>query len=283
MLAIALGLTAALCWAIHDLFVRKLSQGTELVPLMVAVLAAGCVVLILPAILLGDWGKMSTTVLWLALAAGVAFAVAFGSLYKAFSLAPVRVVSPIIGAYPMLSLAIAAGQGRMVTLADWLAVTAIVAGIVVVAMTADAASAPKGRTGTARAVAWSALSGSGFAVTFALGQEAARHGSELPAILVTRAAALICVALLLALRRTMPQPIGSQWKIMVAMGLLDVVALGAVMTAGRFPHAEFASVSSALFGVLTILLAARFLGEAVRPIQWIGIAVVFAGIGKLAL
>lgn len=282
MVALALGLTAALCWAVHDLFVRKLSQGTELVPLMVVVLAAGSVALVVPVWVWGEWGRMTQTAIWLAVAAGGAFAVAFGSLYKAFSLAPVRIVSPIIGAYPMLSLAIAVAQGRTVTSGDWLAVAAIVGGIAVVALTGDD-DTPTGKPRTGPALAWAALSACGFAVTFALGQAAARAGSELPAILITRIAALTCVALLLTLRRTKPQPMAGQWRIMAAMGVLDAVALGAVMVSGRLPHAEYASVASALFGVLTILLATQFLNERVRPVQWLGIAVIFAGIGKLAV
>ena len=282
MVALALGLTAALCWAVHDLFVRKLSQGTELVPLMLAVLAAGSVALVVPVLIWGEWGLMTGGAVWLALAAGVAFAVAFGGLYKAFSLAPVRVVSPIIGAYPMITLGLAVAQGRPVTTGDWLAVTAIVGGIAVVALTGDDEKpAPQTRTG--QAMAWAALSACGFAVTFALGQAAARAGSELPAILITRIAALACVALLLTLRRSKPQPIGGQWKVMAAMGVLDAIALGAVMLSGSLPHAEYASVASALFGVLTILLATQFLNERVRPVQWLGIAVIFAGIGKLAV
>ena len=46
----------------------------------------------------------------IAVLSGLAFAVAIGSLYKALSLAPVRLVSPVVGAYPMLSLAIAVAQ-----------------------------------------------------------------------------------------------------------------------------------------------------------------------------
>ena len=281
MVALALGLTAALCWAVHDLFVRKLSQGTELVPLMVAVLAAGSVALVVPVLIWGEWGLMTGTAVWLALAAGLAFAVAFGSLYKAFSLAPVRVVSPIIGAYPMMSLGLAIAQGRSVTAGDWLAVTAIVGGIAVVALTGDDEK-PSPQTRTGQAMAWASLSACGFAVTFALGQAAARAGSELPAILITRIAALICVALLLIPYRK-PHAISGQWRIIAAMGVLDAIALGAVMLSGSLPHAEYASVASALFGVLTILLATQFLNERVRPVQWLGIAVIFAGIGRLAV
>ena len=67
------------------------------------------------------------------------------------------------------------------------------------------------------------------------------------------------------------------------MGLLDTLALGLVMLAGGLAHAEYAAVAASLFGVVTILLAWAFLGEKVRPRQWPGIALVFAGIGWLAV
>ena len=41
MLALGLGLTAALIWAVHDLLARKLSQGAALLPIVLVVLGAG--------------------------------------------------------------------------------------------------------------------------------------------------------------------------------------------------------------------------------------------------
>jgi hypothetical protein len=58
------------------------------------------------------------------------------------------------------------------------------------------------------------------------------------------------------------------------MGLIDALALGLVTAAGSLPKAEYASVSSSLFGVLTVLLAVWFLKEHARPVQWLGIATV---------
>ena len=67
------------------------------------------------------------------------------------------------------------------------------------------------------------------------------------------------------------------------MGLLDALALGFVTASGGLPRAEYASVASSLFGVLTVLLAAWFLKEHVRRVQWVGIACVFGGIAGLGL
>lgn len=283
MLALGLGLGAALIWAVHDLLARKLSQGAALLPILAAVLGAGLVALLPVVIGLGDWPAMSAAAFGVAALCGLAFALAIGSLYKAFSLAPVRLASPVIGAYPMLSLVIAAVQGRAVTAGDWLSVAAIVAGIAVVALsTRD--DAPDGYAAPpAVAIAWASLSAIGFAATFALGQEAARQGSELPVILVARAVAFGCILLIAALRRAPVLPARSQAPVLVLMGVLDASALALVTGSGGLPQAEYAAVASSLFGVVTVLLAARFLKEGVRPLQWLGIAAVFTGIAGLGL
>jgi drug/metabolite transporter (DMT)-like permease len=137
MLALSLGLTAALIWAVHDLIARKLSQGAALLPIVLLVLVSGSVVLLAPSLVFGDWASLSVRAVLLASAAGLAFALAIGALYRAFSMAPARIVSPIIGAYPIISLALAVAQGRPVTLADWLAVAAVVGGISIVSLTAS--------------------------------------------------------------------------------------------------------------------------------------------------
>lgn len=283
MLALGFGLTAALIWAVHDLLARKLTQGAILLPILFTVFGAGCIVLLPAAMVFGDWAAMTARAWAIAVASGLTYAIAGGCLYKAFSIAPVRLVSPVIGAYPMLSLAIAVAQGRTVTGADWLAVSSIVVGIAIVAL-ASREDSPEGYAAPPGvALTWAALSALGFAATFALGQEATRHGSELPVSLVGRLIALAAIIALAMLRRTRLAPQRGQVWLLGLMGVMDAVALGVVTASGRLAQAEYASVTASLFGVLTVLLAAWFLRETVRPAQWLGIAAVFGGIAALGL
>jgi drug/metabolite transporter (DMT)-like permease len=281
MLEIGFGLTAALIWAVHDLLARKVSQGAALLPIIVVVLAAGTAVLAPFALILGDWAAMTGTSVALSVVYGLAYALAGGALYRAFSLAPVRLVSPVIGAYPMLSLLIAHAQGQPVNLTDWLAVAAIVGGIAIVA-TAARDDSPEGYAASpAVAFGWATLSAIGFAATFALGQLATREGAELPVMLIGRLVAVTAIFLLAASRRLSLRPQPGQVWLLALMGAFDAVALGLVTAAGSFPRAEYAAVTASLFGVLTVLLAAWFLKERVRLIQWLGIAAVFTGIAIL--
>ncbi|CAN1498942.1 RhaT Permeases of the drug/metabolite transporter (DMT) superfamily [Paracoccaceae bacterium] len=283
MLALSFGLTAALLWAVHDILARKLSQGAPLLPLIAVVLGSGCVVLLPVAFLIGDWPAMTPYAWAAAGASGLAIALAIGGLYKAFSLAPVRLVSPIVGAYPLLTLIIAAAQGRPISTADWLTVALIVAGIGIVAISTrddapDTYAAPP-----AVAIGWAVLATVGFAATFALAQEAARQGSDLPVMLVGRLVALTAILCLVGIRSgPFRLARGLVW-VVIAMGLLDALALGLVIASGGLPKAEYASISSSLFGVLTVLLATWFLKERTRPVQWAGIATVFTGIAILSL
>jgi drug/metabolite transporter (DMT)-like permease len=283
MLALGYGLTAALLWATHDLLARKLSPGAAVLPILAAVLATGFVLLLLPVLSLGTWSAMTGPAWTAAAASGLAFVLAGGSLYRAFALAPVRLVSPVIGAFPLLSLGIAAAQGRTVTQGDWLAVAAVVTGIAVVAIAARDDGAEGYAAPPQVALGWAALSGVGFAATFAFGQEATRLGSDLPAMLVGRGVALLAVLGVILLRRESVLPPRSQMPMLAVMGALDAVALGLVLVSGGLAQAEYASVAASLFGVLTVLLAAWFLKERVRPVQWLGIAAVFTGIGVLGL
>ena len=283
MLALGFGLTAALIWAVHDLLARKLSQGAALLPMIAVVIGAGCGLVLPVALVAGDWGAMTGAAWGTATASGLAFSLAAGGLYKAFSLAPVRLVSPVIGAYPLLSLAIAAAQGRAVTALDWLAVAIIVGGIAIVALTTrqdgpEGYAAPPGV-----ALGWAALAALGFAATFALGQAATRMGSELPVALVARGAAALVILALLVLRDRRGRVAPGQIWILMVIGLLDALALTLVTASGGLDRAEYASVASSLFGMLTVLLAAWFLKERVRPVQWLGIATVFSGIMLLSL
>jgi drug/metabolite transporter (DMT)-like permease len=283
MLALCFGLTAAFLWAVHDLLARKLTQGAPLLPIAMMVMGTGCFVLLPVALVAGDWASMTGPAWAIAVLSGLAFAVAIGSLYKALSLAPVRLVSPVVGAYPMLSLAIAVAQGRPVSGADWLAVLAIVIGITIVAVSTRDDSPEGYAASPGVALLWAALSAVGFAATFALAQEAARQGSELPVILIGRIVALGVFLGLMALFRSKLGAARLQWRVLALMGTIDAVALSLVTAAGGLSRAEYASVSSSLFGVLTVLLAAWWLKERVRAVQWLGIVTVFSGITVLSL
>lgn len=136
MTSLILGLLAALCWGLHDFFVRDLSQKAPPIPLLAGVLAFGSV-LLAPLALMQGMGGMQGEVLAQAAGAGAAYVLASYGLYRAFAIGPVGLVAPICGAYPLGSMALALTSGQTVSALAWLAVLMVVVGIALVARQAD--------------------------------------------------------------------------------------------------------------------------------------------------
>lgn len=279
MQSLLYGLIAALAWGLHDFCVRHLSQKVAAASMLLAVLVTGSVALILLITFTGGWAQIGLSATAFALASGAAYAMACFGLYSAFAIGPVRLVAPICGAYPVLSFGLAAVSGQEIELGQWIAAFAVVGGIALVARQEEAGGDTAQR---GRAMAWGVMGAVGFALTFALGQIAARSGAELEVTLISRLAAVLIIAGWVIATRLPVAPLRPHLPLLAFMGVVDVTALGLVLAAGGLANPEFASVTSSIFGLITILLAWRFLHEPMRAVQWGGVGVVFAGIAWLA-
>lgn len=281
MISLTLGLLAALAWGVHDLLVRFLGARLVIPAALLAVLMIGTAASIPVALTAGGWHDLSRAAIAAAAASGGAYALGSACLYRAFADGPVRLVAPIIGSYPMITVALAWLTGTDVMSRDWIAVGVIVLGVALVArLSGPEAGGMNGR----RAMISAAVSGVSFAAAFALAQAAARGGADWPAIMVIRAAAIGGVLMfMIAMYRRLVLPAPDQLPVLFGMGLLDAMALSVVTVAGGLPNPEYAAVVTSIFGVITVILARVFLREHVTYGQWASILVVFSGVGLLGL
>lgn len=280
MISLVLGLVAALSWAIHDLCVRKVSASIGVFASLIAVLVMGTLLMIPFSIALGEPASAPRSAYLYAIAAGAVYAIAGLGLYKALAIGPVRLVAPIIGAYPILSMAWAAGSGGEVEPGHWIAVLIVIAGVAYIAISSDEGASDGSKVG---AIFWSLISGPGFAIAFALSQSATVLADEWSMTLPMRGSAIaVILVIAIALRANIVPRLRSLW-ILAIMGGLDALALGSVSAAGNFANPEFAAVAASTFGLITVVLAALFLKERMRGVQWIGVVVVFAAIASLGL
>lgn len=280
MHSLFLGLAAAIAWGLHDLCVRLVSQKTGILPAMLVVFATGAILVSAAAFTLGDWQTLSSTAAWLAAVSGFFFALGSYALYRAFALGPVKLVAPLVGAYPVLSLAIAMLQGQPVGPDLWLAIATIAAGVGSIAIFSTGGD---GSPVNLRATIWGLGAAAGFALTFAIGQTATQGGAELPVLIVTRLAAILLVLGLAVIGRAVRLPSRNLLPLLCLMGTLDALALGLVIYSGSLPRPEFAAVSASLFGLVTVILAWLVLRENMNRAQWLSVAVTFAGIAYLGL
>lgn len=279
-MSLLLGCIAALAWGVHDLCVRWVSQRTGIMTALGTVLIIGAAVLLPVVAIFGNWAEMDGGSSRLAVLSGAIYAIGCIGLYKAFEIGPVRLVAPIIGAYPVLSLLWAGAGGQVITAFQWAAVALVIAGVATVA----ALSGKQASDGKPlHAVAWSLLGGAGFAGTFAVGQAAAAAGDELTSVLLARLVTIAVVAVIALAAGGVSLPRRAQLPILGLMGVLDAGAIALVIASGSLPRPEYAAVAASMFGMLTIVLAAIFLRERMTGPQWTAAALAFVGIGALAL
>lgn len=259
---------------------RYIGQKVGILAALTTVLTAGLFFIAPLSIAFGDWSALPFSSVVLAVLSGVAFILGCIGLYNAFGIGPVRLVAPIIGAYPIISIGIAAYQGTPISSAQWLAVLAVICGVAIVAILSEHTES-EGKLKAA--ICWSLLGAVGFSATFALGQAASRAGDELTTIGITRLTAVTGVIIIaLAMRTDWSATKGSR-KVLILMGFLDAIALSLVFAAADLANPEYAAVAASVFGMVTIILAWRFLSEKMSGFQWCGVIIAFAGIGFLAI
>ena len=274
IMSLSLGLLAALCWGVHDICVRYVSQRTGIMAAIFTVLCFGALLLAPICVYFGNWEDLTNPALKRASLSGGLFALAAVGLYQAFAIGPVRLVAPIIGSYPILSVGLAAWSGEDISALHVVAVLAIVFGITVVAKgdTENSQGAQR------QAILWATASAIGFFGSFAAGQAAAALGAELPIILLTRLAGIFTICCIALPYQVNLRSSIAQLPLLAAMGALDAVALAVVIYAGTQTFATFASVTASVFGLVTIILAWVFLKEKITTKQWMGVFLVFLSI-----
>ena len=279
MQSLMLGLLAATLWGLHDFTVRRISALADSAALYLVVLGVGSIFLIPMSYETGGLGDLATGTVAFSALAGLVYALGVYALYRAFAIGPVRLVAPICGAYPLLSIGFAIGRGQPATGLVWLASLSVLAGIAVVA---------KGERGTENgsrrtAIAWSVMAAIGFSVSFAMLHFAVQSAAHGHVALIARLAGFVGMFVWVVTQGIDVRPAFAIWPTLFLMGILDVGGMIAVTAAGSYARPEFAAVSSSCFGLVTILLAWRLLGEKLTKAQWMGGVMVFGGIVVLGL
>ncbi|WP_120634265.1 DMT family transporter [Ruegeria sp. EL01] len=281
MSALALGLLAAMCWGVHDLAVRYISQSVSVIASLMAVLVFGAMLQFGLVVALRDFGPQTSTAVSYAILTGGFYLLAGLSMYTAFQRGPVRLVAPLVASYPVLSVILAIWRGSAVTAGHWLAVIAIGIGVSIVAARSESNEANYPAAGPT--IVLSLLAAIGFAAAFALGQYATELSDEFTVSLIGRITAILALALIAIASRKSIWPGMRALPLLCLMGVLDAVAILSVVAAGGLPNAQFASVAASVFGMLTVVLAWAVLKETMASSQWFGCVIAFAGIGYLAL
>jgi drug/metabolite transporter (DMT)-like permease len=276
-MTVALGLAAALCWAVDNLVSLRFTRGVGASATLAWSLAGGAIVGLPVWLLLEGLPQAAppARALAVALAAAPLYLIGNALFLAALRHGSLSVVSPLVG----LDGGIAAVIGvaflgdRMPPVAASGVALAVVGGTMAATEGADRAAA-----GALTAVA-SAAAFAGVFVCFGV----VDGMSPLAAVLLSRGAAAALVWAWLELRGQGPRlPAGAVARI-TALGTLDVLAFALFGAAAAIGPLPVASICGAQFATLAVALGAIVLAERLRPHQYAGVALTLAAVAMLSL
>jgi drug/metabolite transporter (DMT)-like permease len=294
-LGVLLGLTGAVCWGVAAFCARFVSRRVGAYRTLFFMQLCGF--MILSAFLefqsgftrgvAPGWKPWAFAALAGALNAGASLA-----LYYSFQVGVMSIVAPVSSCYPRLTVALALLSGERIRALRGAGLAIVVIGVILAgtSFAADAGRAAFGgeRSGQghlSKGVGWAILAAAGFGVLFwFLGFYVVPLTGATVSVWVMRFSTFATLALVAApAGQSLRMPQGSVWWLIAAVGLMDSTAFIANNAGLHTGQVSLVSVLSSLYGGVTVLLSWIFLRERLEGSQWLGIALLFAGIVLVSL
>lgn len=209
--------------------------------------------------------------------AGIAGLVGLGALYRGLAIGAMGIVAPISAASPIVPLAVDAARGIVPGALQVVGVVLVLAGIV--ALSREPGS---GSQRIAAGAGLAVVAALGFGL-FVVGLDAGADESAPWAVVAARSASVALAVFGTAfVTRTSLRPPRALLPLLVGIGAFDTAANVLVAFATTMAAAGIVAVLSALYPVVTVLLARVVLGERLSASRRVGGAVALAGAGLVA-
>jgi drug/metabolite transporter (DMT)-like permease len=288
-LGIILGLVGAVCWGVADFIARFASRRVGAYRTLLFMQAFGFVGL--SAYLSWTHGFAQIAAHgwkpWVFGAiAGLLNMIASLALYYSFQIGVMSVVAPVSSSYPALTVALALLSGEHIQALRGVGLAITLVGVVLASTSfaadnADAhADASPAYARLAKGVVWAIVAAVGFGFLFwFLGFHVVPVlGSVISVWMIRLTSFTVLVLAAAPARQDIALPHGAVWWMLAGVGLLDTAAF-VFNNAGLYTgQVSVVSVLASLYGAVTVVLAWIFLRERLDLSQWLGIALIFAGI-----
>ena len=272
-----LALGGALCWGAGDFLGGLAARRLAVLTVLAVSQAIGLAGVVLWVLLAHD-PFPGVAELAPASLAGIAGLVGLGALYRGLAVGAMGIVAPISAASPLVPLAVDAAQGVVPAALQWLGVALVLAGIVTLSREPASAVGPRVAAGAGLALV-AALS---FGL-FYVGLDAGSDESAPWAVVAARSSSVaLAVAAALFVTRTSLRPPRSLVPALIAIGIFDTGANVLVAFATTRGAVGIVAVLSALYPVVTVVLAWLLLGERLSRSRRLGGAVAVAGAALVA-
>lgn len=234
--------------------------------------------------IIGRWPALSWAQVPYALALAVVGVFSLAALYRAFALGPLAVVSPVVASYAALAIIlIVVFLGERLSLGQTAAIVVTFIGVVVASSDIRELRATMGKP--SEGVRIGLLATVGFAIWSVVYSAATRAEGALAVIVVLRICSIVLLAIFVATRRVSLAPLASTraLALVATVGVLDTganVLLGLGIERG---YASFVMTGSGAYPLIPAVLAILVLRERLAPNQYLGVAVLIAGLVALGV
>lgn len=284
-----LGLAAACFWGLTDIAAALAGRRFGSLPTLAFAQLVSVLVLLGVALITEGRLPIVPAAVPIAIALGLLGSIGYVAFFAALRIGPVSVVSPTVAAYGGLVVVLAVViLGETIRPAQWLGTGFATVGIVLAGF--HFRESIRGTRPVSRGVLLAVVALLCFAVLIVGSSGPIRQFGWLQVTFVQRVANCAMAWLLLLVTRTI-RPRGSEtllhhaeastrsgFGIVLLVGLLDVGGLIVFAIGLQVSLAWLVGLASSFAPVVAVLVAVGFLGERLRPIQWIGLLAIVAGL-----
>ena len=280
------GVGAAASWGVGDFTARFIGRAVGVPQGLFGIMLIGSLAVGLYIVASGTPLVWELSGLWLLVLNGVATMLATYMLFDALTRGPVSLGSPMVSSYPAFAVPMTVVFGARPEPIHWVAMAATLGGIWLVALAVsriEGGDKPEYAPAVLRRAMLMAIgSAFFFAVALLAADEAiGRYGLPLTLLSGRIVGAIVLGGAFLVMRKVPHMPVRA-WPLILLLAVADTLGYIFVYAGLALENGEFAIVTSSAYSVVTIMLARIFLREQVVPLQWLGVAIVIAGIGTLS-
>lgn len=241
-------------------------------------------VLIVVLLALGRWPAFLWSQVPWAFALALIGTVSLALLYRAFALGPIAVVSPVVASYAALTvLGLVIFLGERLTSGEAVAIGVTFFGVAIASTDFGELRQTLGRP--SEGVRLGVLATLGFAVWGVLLTLATRSNETFALVVIWRCWGIALMTLFILWKRTPVTAllVPSTLWIVALVGVLDTGANVLLMLGIESGYASYVMTGSGAYPLIPALLAILVLRERLAPNQYVGVAILVAGLVALGL
>ena len=284
MEALLYGVGAAIAFGFGDYAAAMATRRIGVVLTSIGMQTVGLVAYVIALAALGRWPTFVWEQIPYAAVLSVIGIVSLAALYRAFAIGPIAVVSPVVASYAALTvILIVIFLGERLTAGQSIAIGVTFIGVAVASTDVRELRKTLGRPTEGVRIGFFATLG--FAVWSAIFAVGVRETDGLALIVVQRAFSVVLLAIFIALRGITLRPLADRraLALVAVTGVLDTGANVLLALGIALGFASFVMTGSGAYPLIPALLAILVLRERLAPNQYVGVAVLVAGLVALGL